>query len=111
MSSGNMLVDRHEQEDRPEERNHCFECDSSPCRCEEFKATRQNELEAYCPTFEMFLIQKWCDVVNCTEYDALDDDAEEACSNWINSLDVELVQKYCEEYGKHCFRKGQKVGK
>lgn len=117
MRSGNHLVDimdddmNNEARMLAEDRAYCFDCESSPCKCAEYKEARQKELEAYCPTFEDFLAQKWSDNVSCTENDCLDDDQPDAYDGWIGSLEGFELQKYAEEHGLMCFRKGQKVGK
>lgn len=104
--SGNGLVDRRDDDDMPEDRDYCYECESSPCRCEELKRVRQEECESYCPTFEDFLIDE-----HAKQYQGLDDEMADDCDDWIDMLEAHEIQKYAEEYGKVCFRKGQKVGK
>lgn len=89
-----------------ENRDYCFECLNNPCRCDELKKVRQGELEAYCPTFEMFLIEE-----HAKQYQWLDDNMVDDCDDWIGMLEAFEVLEYAEEYGKVCFRKGQKVGK
>lgn len=93
------------------DRDYCYDCGYAPCRCEELKKERQKELEAYCPTFEDFLSEKHVDAISNTEDDCLDDELSDALDGWIGSLDGFELQKYAEEYGLMCFRKGQKVGR
>ena len=92
------------------DRYYCFECKNSPCKCEEYKEERQKELEAYCPTFEDFLSDKHTEIICNTDNECLDDELADVLDGWIGSLDSFELQKYAEEYGLICFRKGQKVG-
>ena len=106
MPSGNMLVDRHEDEDKPGVAGMCLECYHTLCRCSEYKEARQKEIESYCPSFEDFLVEK-----HAAQYCGLDDDMPDRCDSWIAGLDTNDLQKLAEEYGLECFRAGQKVGK
>jgi hypothetical protein len=111
-NSGNYLVDKHEEEEnKPLGMDYCFECLREHCICEELKAKHQEELEAYCQTFEDFLIDKHSEEIKGTEDDCLDDDLPDAFENWYGMQDAETIAEYAEEYGKACFRVGQKVGK
>lgn len=106
MRSGNMLVDRMDDDMNKKDRDYCFDCGYAPCRCEELRKERQEELEALCPTFEMFLIDRHAD-----QYVGLDDEMPDDCSGWMGNLEFDNIMKYAEEYGKECFRAGQRIGK
>jgi hypothetical protein len=104
MLSGNSLVDRHEEEDVPEQRDYCYECKSSPCRCEEYKEKREEELMAYCPTFEDFLWEK-----HAEQYAGSKDCMVEDAEDWIDMLEAHEISDYAEEYGKKCFKLGREI--
>lgn len=109
MKSGNNIVDKHDDEmDGPADydMDYCYDCECSPCQCEEQKKNRQLELEAYCPTFEDFLIEK-----HSEQYIGTKDGMVEDCEDWMDMLEAHEVHEYAEQYGKACFRQGQKIGK
>jgi len=105
MRSGNHLVDimdddmNNEARMLAEDRAYCFDCESSPCKCSEYKEARQKELEAYCPTFDSFLSEKHIESISNTEDDCLDDDFPDAFDNWFGGLDTDDLMPYANLFG------------
>lgn len=102
MRSGNMLVDRHEEENTISGRGYCFDCEYNPCKCDELKAVKDEELDAYRQSFEDFLVEK-----HAEQYNGIDDDMPDDFDWWFECLEIEEVAQLAEEYGKKCFKDGR----